>query len=467
MAEAKTNEKVTTRVELHGDVSVSEYTKQEQELVQKHPGNRIRDTSQASPKSSKPKSSTSTKAPPKPPIPTTSTTTLSKSKSHHHHHLLPLELSQRILDIFSTAFANRLNNVAQLKADIQTLKGYLFNRDFEKAFSDEEALEAYAVRWSPVRALGYLSLFTSIDCIRTFLHEGGGGERGDVVRRRRRRRKVVCLGGGAGAEVVAFAGLLCQLYMEERRAESGEEQADEDGKWVIKAEAVGSWDIVVVDIAPWQGVLRKLENAVTTGLKPSSDTSDSTTTMNGPLVQQENLAVTFKQQDVLEMGSEELRVMCHEANMVTLMFTLNELYSTSVPKTTKLLLDLTASVGRGCMLVVVDSPGSYSSLTMNKLRTTGASAQVGAHEAADEDGTKEITEKRYPMQWLLDHTLLKAANTKSGKEGRGKEEGEGEGEKQWEKVHSEDSRWFRLRGELKYPIALEDMRMQVHIFRKL
>ncbi|KAL8770665.1 MAG: hypothetical protein Q9209_003733 [Squamulea sp. 1 TL-2023] len=425
---------------------------------QKHPGNRVRDTSKATAKSSKPKPSTSSKPPLKPPIAATNPTPLSKPKPHHH---LSVELQQSLLDIFSTAFSSRLADTEYLRNVIQRVKGHLFDRNFEKAFSDEEGLEAYAVRWSPGRALGYLSLFTSIGCIHDLLHKGGG-EGGDVGKRRR-RRKVVCLGGGAGAEVVAFAGLLRQSVLKKQEVESGEEQADEDGEREVKG--MGSWDIVVVDVAPWQGVLRKLENAVTTGLNSLLGTSDSTKAVNGSFVEQENLAVTFKQQDVLEMGSEELRELCHEADMVTLMFTLNELYSTSIPKSTKLLLDLTGSVSRGCMLVVVDSPGSYSTLALNKSRTTGPSAQVGAHGAAGEDGTMETPGEKYPMQWLLDHTLLKAANTNSGEGGREKEEGEGE--KQWEKVHGEDSRWFRLRGELKYPIALEDMRMQVHIFSKL
>ena len=39
------------------------------------------------------------------------------------------------------------------------------------------------------------------------------------------------------------------------------------------------------------------------------------------------------------------------------------------------------------------------------------------------------------------------------------------GEKQWEKVHAQDSRWFRLPKGLRYPIELEDMRYQVHLYK--
>jgi 25S rRNA (uracil2843-N3)-methyltransferase len=69
-------------------------------------------------------------------------------------------------------------------------------------------------------------------------------------------------------------------------------------------------------------------------------------------------------------------------------------------------------------------------------------------------------EKKYPMQWLLDHTLLKQANGNLNE--RGKEE-----IVRWEKVKEDDSRWYRLDERLRYPIELENMRMQVHLYRKL
>jgi 25S rRNA (uracil2843-N3)-methyltransferase len=113
------------------------------------------------------------------------------------------------------------------------------------------------------------------------------------------------------------------------------------------------------------------------------------------------------------------------------MFTLNELYSTSLALTQKFLLYLTASMPKGALLLVVDSPGSYSSVTLN-----------GA-------------EKKYPMQWLLDHTLLKQGpkcdtDTSS-----------------WAKLVEDESRWFRLDNRMKYPIELENMRFQLHLYRKM
>jgi 25S rRNA (uracil2843-N3)-methyltransferase len=64
------------------------------------------------------------------------------------------------------------------------------------------------------------------------------------------------------------------------------------------------------------------------------------------------------------------------------------------------------------------------------------------------------------MQWLLDHTLLNQVAEKGAE--RRKEEAA-----KWEKIHEDESRWFRLNSALEYPMELENMRMQVHLYRRL
>ena len=105
-----------------------------------------------------------------------------------------------------------------------------------------------------------------------------------------------------------------------------------------------------------------------------------------------------------------------------------------MPLTQKFLLLLISVLQPGALLLVIDSPGSYSSVTLN-----------GA-------------EKKYPMQWLLDHTLLEQATENRGS----KDE-----IVRWEKIKEDGSRWYRLDERLRYPIELENMRMQVHLYRKL
>src|SRR5207248_741032 len=108
----------------------------------------------------------------------------------------------------------------------------------------------------------------------------------------------------------------------------------------------------------------------------------------------------------------------------------NELYNSSVQKTTKFLLELTSAVTKGTLLLVVDSPGSYSTVSFNG---PGGSSNNGT-----------AAEKKYPMQWLLGHTLLKTAC----------ETEPGLSTTMWKKLISEDSRWFRLPNGLRYPIEL-------------
>lgn len=273
------------------------------------------------------------------------------------------------------------------------------------------------MRWSPSRALAYFELFTGLKAkgfgiLRGDVMEGGGME----------GKKVLCLGGGAGAEVVGLGGLL----------RSVSDDYDAKGKGGLKME------VLAVDMAPWSSCLEKLVSALTTPPPISAYASQEVKDANRTLINGEDFKVKFLQRDVLELGEGEVGRMCETVGMVTLMFTLNELYCTSVTRTTGLLLELTEVVGKGVVLLVVDSPGSYST--------------VGVNSKGEGKGNGE---KRYPMKWLLDHTLLEAVN------------GDGKGETKWEKVYGEESRWFRLGEELKYPIGLEDLRMQVHVYRRL
>ncbi|KAL9017629.1 MAG: hypothetical protein Q9185_005025 [Variospora sp. 1 TL-2023] len=328
---------------------------------------------------------TSSAPKPKPQQPSSTKKTPGPPPSHHHpdnnNRQLLLPFQQTLLEIFTTAFSTRFN--ATLKADIQSLKTHLYARDFARAFQHQQALEAYVVRWSAGRALAYLDLFG----------DDASGLRDGLL-------------------------LLC-------------------GSEGIKM------DVLAVDIAPWSSPLRALHEALTTGPPLSAYAGAAVKAGNRPLVPADAFSVEFRQRDVLEVEGEVLGEWCEGVGVVMLMFTLNELYSVSMAKTTRLLLGLTSHVVKGSMLCVVDSPGSYSTVGLGN----------GAADGEVEGG------KKYPMQWLLDHTLLESA-----REGRGHGEG---GERKWEKVHEQASRWFRLGEGLRYPIGLEDMRMQVHVYRRI
>jgi 25S rRNA (uracil2843-N3)-methyltransferase len=312
---------------------------------------------------------------------------------------LPLKLQQRCLDLFRDAFHPGPDDHSVL----QEIKGHLYNRDFVAAFGKEDYLRVYASRWSPSRALAYLPIFQDIG---SYLSK----ESDDVAH-------TVCIGGGAGGELVALSAL------------SSLEQNGSTG-------SPRPTSVTLLDIADWSKVTANLQRTITTPPELSKYTSQAKKDANKALVTDEALTVSFKKLDVLDsqdQTKEQLSACCKAATLVTFMFTLNELYSISMTKTQQLLQHLTDDMTLGSCLLVVDSPGSYSTVSIN-----------GA-------------EKKYPMQWLLDFTLL-GQSAKADKDQR---------PPKWEKLTSDDSRWFRLDDSLQYPIDLEDMRYQIYLYRRI
>ncbi|KAI9841656.1 MAG: hypothetical protein M1838_003460 [Thelocarpon superellum] len=339
---------------------------------------------------------------------------------------VPLEHQQAVLDLFKTSFRQRIaSDPSRL---LQEIKGHLYNRDFDAAFGRPDYLEAYAIRWSPSRALAYLDIFRALP--RDMLKPTSSPREDDGPPTLR----VTCFGGGAGAEVVALATCLGVVQPSPRSTPnlSGER-----------------WHLVVrvADIANWSTVLEKLGKA-TLATQPSDpgieNGSDLPRFYEGD---ENNPAVGFRQCDLLDLSSEELQSLVVDARLITIMFTLNELYAASRVKTTKLLLDIGSVVQIGTFLLVVDSPGSYSSV---KLGSGGAASQA--------------EQKTYPMHWLLDHTLLSAGA------GAGAGAGDDEPGKEacvswrWKKITGEESRWFRFPENLRYPVDLENMRYQIHLY---
>lgn len=307
--------------------------------------------------------------------------------TRNSEHALSIEVQQIILNQFSAAYS--FANAADLKQTIQAVKGYLYDRDFAQAFGQPAHLEAYALRWSAARALGYADLLTGLDL--TFSSD--------------EQRKVVCIGGGAGAEVAALTATLGQT---------------------------SRLFITAIDIADWSTAVSKLQVALSSPPPLSTCASTAARAANQPLIACAHLDVQFVHQDVLAGGNDSLRERLQQIDLVTIMFTLNELFTSSIAKTTRMLLDLTETMPVDSHLLVVDSPGSYSEIVLGK------------PEAGEEAKTK-----KYPMKWLLDHTLQDVAKGK------------------WEKALGDDSRWFRVPQVLKYPIELENMRYQVHLYKRI
>lgn len=329
--------------------------------------------------------------------------------------MIPIELQQLLLNIFRNTFPGVLTS-GTLQPLLQDVKAALYERDFSRAFGKQEYLEAYSVRWSPSRALCYSSILVDLQKHLTELNKS--------------TLKVVCFGGGA-AEVVAFGGFL--RFSHDTSAPAPEGTAAEAIANLSIDDKGPEIDLLLVDTAQWGDVVQMLDQALATPPPLSKYASSSAREANSSLIAPGSIITTFRPDDVLGLSQSQLDDIVGKGPMLlTLLFTLNELYTTSIGKTTAFILNLTSSTKPGTLLLVVDSPGSYSETVV---------------------GTEA---KRYPMQWLLDHILLGTEKT------RGEESAAN-----WLKVFSDDSRWFRLPDGLRYPIPLENMRYQISLYRRL
>ncbi|KAI9664320.1 MAG: hypothetical protein M1831_002253 [Alyxoria varia] len=330
----------------------------------------------------------------------------------------------------------------------------------------------------------------------------------DVVR-------FVALGGGAGGEVVSLAGVWDLLFGRGRSkplrqrngtgAENGTGMSvtftDTNGaNGTISSSCNGStakhrddeqtehksdahphptksppcFHITALDIADWSPVL----DTITQHIRPSlnlpanalnysfhrtdllnPDSAFSSQVTNSPTAASPNTDITSPATTSATIIDKTLS----EANIITLTFTLNELYAVSIAKTQAFLLRLTKQIRKAGVLMIVDSPGTYSTVGLG-------------------DPEKDAKTKKYPMAWLLDHALLKVApevfspSDDAIPDNRTHTSKQHERKPLWKKREdlSSESQWFRLpkherngTTSLKYPLQLENMRYQVHVFERV
>lgn len=290
---------------------------------------------------------------------------------------------------------------------VQQVKQHLFKRDFAAAFSQPEFLRAYGLRWSAARASCYASIFTSIEA-----HLVQSVGRKSALE----SLQVLCIGGGAGAELVGLASWF--------KSFSTADQNDE------LCPQLASVHAHLLDIADWSEVSSKLFSSITQPRILSQFASAEAKERNKALLVPDRISYSFQQVDVLRSKTADQWVpLLKDTALITIMFTLNELYTTSLPKAQALLRTLTLHTQPGALLLIVDSPGSYSTVILKG------------------------SEKKYPMHWLLDLTLLGGPNAADSA--------------LWTKLVKDESCWFRLPEGLQYPLELEDMRYQIHLYRRL
>ncbi|KAK5167416.1 uncharacterized protein LTR77_007115 [Saxophila tyrrhenica] len=370
-------------------------------------------------------------------------TPLATPKPSELEHVLPTDLEKRTLEVFRTTFPAS-NDFEALKPILQEIKDALNCREFGRAFGKDEHLEAYTIRWSPSRTLSYAQLLAWI-CTRlagnVCIQRLVGSAAGPVA------AKVVCLGGGA-SEFMAFSGLL--RYLQSSEAAGKPHMQDEEvleGMGAMSTSASNApsplLHIDLLDAADWTSVLSKLDQGLRTPPMLSKYASATARAANASFLLPGVAEHTFTQADILSLSTDDLRAAVGTAPaLLTLMSILNELYTISMARTTAFLRRLKDATPMGSLLLVVDSSGAYS--------------EIAAANA------KEGDEKRkYPMNLLLDYALLPKP-----REQHEQEDSDGDkSESAWEKVINEPSMLHKLDGALKYPVSLENMRLQVHLYR--
>lgn len=367
---------------------------------------------------------------------------------------LPAELQQLVLDIFRETFPASWDFEA-LKPTLQEVNAALVAREFGVAFGTEAFREAYAIRWGPSRALCFGNLLadvlSSVDEARVsnFLGAVESGSDGPSSR-------VVCFGGGV-SEIMAFGALLRHLKPQTAGKPSQGTAEPIDGQVLSQqmpvTETVGEdqgraplpLHLTLVDTADWASVVHKLERGLKTPPALSKYASAAARANNASLIDAEAMRVECTRTDLPASSVTDMRALLGpDAVLVTLFFTLNDLYTASITKTTRFLVQVSIAAPKGSLVLVVDSIGACSEAEVSK--------RSGVQEG----------DKKYSMAWLMDHLLLNKGTTKN-------EDGvEVEGdEAMWEKLLGDDGRVFRLDEGLKYPAGLENMRYQVHLYRRL
>ncbi|CAB4254139.1 similar to Saccharomyces cerevisiae YLR063W Putative S-adenosylmethionine-dependent methyltransferase [Maudiozyma barnettii] len=326
---------------------------------------------------------------------------MSSQLPEHNEASLP---PQEVLDLFKRTFDHELygndgddendesSGLEKLQAQIQEVKSHLYDRDYIGAFDNDTKRVAYCCRWSPARALGYASLFSHFESITNILtcHE-------------QEDKSVLCIGGGAGAELVSIAS----IFTPSRPFMSKYSKKSEDGG---KTVSNGKLNLHLVDIAEWDHVTDRLLKQIETHWLYSNEF--------------ESFNVNCELNDVLKMDSKALQL--NKLDLITLLFTTNELFKEQKAGSIRFLQNLNKNCQKGCLLLIVESAGSYSHITI---------------------GTK-----KFPLQFLIDMILC----GQRGQESKG----------DWEIVDQDDSTWYRCGTKLDYPIKLENMRVFYRLYRK-
>ncbi|PBP28153.1 hypothetical protein BUE80_DR001054 [Diplocarpon rosae] len=340
---------------------------------------------------------------------------------------LPPALQQLLMNVFRTALPV-CQEYESLKPTLQQIRIAVAEGDYQKAFSRLGWLEAYAVRWSPNRALCAATLL--VDLGEEFHDEAWFqsllGIR-DEGRSAHSPLAAVCFGGGA-AEITAFAAAL--RFLLPRPSATTPVPSGPDSPTATAPGLAGAAAPILrlhlVDRANWAPVISCLETGLTTPPVLSRYASRGARDTNAPFLPPGALETTFRQSDVLAADQAGLEAMIgSHASLITIFFTLSDLHNFSTAKTAAFLLKADEAVAK--------------------------QDDVGTER---EEKEKEKQKRKYAIQNLLDVVLLEKHVAGPGRVSA------------WEELVRDRSRLFKLEREVKFPLSLENIKFQVHLFRR-
>ncbi|CAH0027582.1 unnamed protein product [Clonostachys rhizophaga] len=361
--------------------------------------------------------------------------------------IIPESLQQLILDIFRETFP-QVDDFEALKPALREIKDALDRRDFQRAFATEVHKQRYASRWSPSQALAYSNILAWIvkeygdnEWVKRF--EAGGVEH--------HPSNVLCFGRGA-AELVALITTLNNSHVSASGQPTQQQPAngqDVDGalgnltvsdQRPIQEKALLS--VCLVDTTDWTEVVSKMHQSYTTPRPLSKYASTKARLSNTSPLSPQALSWKFTQLDILECGIEEIgSVIGPDPTLLTLFFTLNEMYLTSISKVSAFLRKITTVAPKGSLLLIVDKPG----------------ACVEARPTSNSYGTEGT---QCPMHLLMHRALFPEEHQKTEKAKDRKEPA-------WEKLVEEDNCIFKLDKGLVFPGCLENIKFQMHLLQRL
>ncbi|ODV82209.1 uncharacterized protein CANTADRAFT_98601 [Suhomyces tanzawaensis NRRL Y-17324] len=281
---------------------------------------------------------------------------------------------EKLIDMFTQTLGSILNS-EDLNQHIQSVKSCLYDRNYIEAFDSDDKRFAYVSRWTPARALAYTSLFASLDGIKELFED------------KDKQTEVLCIGGGASSELVGLASVFCRQKEYNSTSDS-------------------SLKMNIIDIADWSKVVNSLTNYA----------------QKNWMYDGSKLQANFIHEDVLNQPKIDYGAQ----SLITLLFTTNELFAEKRKETMALLNTFNAKCTKGTLLLIAESAGSYSHITI---------------------GTR-----KFPVQFLIDMTLI-------GKQG--------ENNGPWELIDESDSCWYRIETKkIDYPMKLENMRFFYRLYRK-